>query len=312
MVEFATKSMPVETPPAAAAIHHGVRSNLVQILFLVAANGFVGAMIGVERTVVPLLGREFGLVSNVAITSFIISFGVTKAFTNLLAGRFADWIGRRTVLIFGWLIGIQVPVLVMYALDWKWVVFANALLGVGGFAAGINKTIGYGCVALVAFAATEVAARYGLRPYPFYIALAAGVLGLFLAVVLLRETQGNVEKEQLEMTNGEATPSWGEIFARVTFRDRSLFAAPRPGSYHVRLKFAETQYDAPRQRAMTIHINGRKVVEGFDVFATAGEANKAVDLVYSTIPPGTEQSIFDLWEMPSRVARVKRWCRRWK
>jgi len=98
-----------------------------------------------------------------------------------------------------------------------------------GFAAGINETIGYGCVALVAFAATETAARYGLRPYPFYIALAAAILGLFLAVVLLRETRGHVEKESLELTNGDAAPPWHRIFARVTFRDRSLFATVQAG-----------------------------------------------------------------------------------
>ncbi len=234
----------------AAPVLHGVRSNLRQILLLVAANAFVGAMIGVERTIVPLLGGEMGLVRDAAIGSFIVSFGVTKAITNLLAGRLADWFGRRAVLILGWVIGIPVPLMVLSATSWEWVVAANALLGINqglcwtltllmkidlggprrrGFAAGINETIGYGCVAVAALAATEVAARYGLRPYPFYIALGAALVGLAVAVALLRDTREHVEKEHQEMTGGGAVPRWGEIFRLVSWRNTSLMAAAQAG-----------------------------------------------------------------------------------
>ncbi len=237
-------------PVAAPAVSHGIRSNLSQILLLLAVNAFVGAMVGVERTVVPLLGQEFGLVSNAAITSFIVSFGVTKAFTNLFAGRLADWMGRRRVLIAGWLIGVPVPLVVLGATSWEWVVAANALLGINqgicwtltlfmkidlggpprrGFAAGINETIGYGCVAAVALAATEVAARYGLRPYPFYIALGVAVLGLLSAALFVRDTVRHVEKEHLEATNGALSPPWSYIFRQVSYRDRSLLAAAQAG-----------------------------------------------------------------------------------
>src|ERR1043166_8237019 len=236
--------------PAAPAVTHGVRSNLGQILLLVAVNAFVGAMIGVERAILPLLaGREFGIQSVLKTTSFIISFGITKAFTNLFAGRLADRIGRKTVLVLGWAIAIPVPLIVMHARSWEWVVFANVLLAVNqglcwtltllmkidlggpkrrGFAAGINETIGYGCVALAALAATEIANKYGLRPYPFYIGLGAAILGLLAALFFVRETRDHADKEHVDEAHG-ARPSWREIFERVTFRDRSLFAAAQAG-----------------------------------------------------------------------------------
>lgn len=242
--------MNVIAPTVPLAVNHGVRSNIGQILLLLAVNAFVGAMIGVERSVLPLLGKEFGILSITLTTSFIVSFGITKALTNLFAGRLADWFGRKRVLVAGWLIGIPVPLIVMHAPSWEWVIFANALLAVNqgicwtltlfmkidlggpqrrGFAAGINETIGYGCVALAAFAGTEVASAHGLRPYPFYIALGAAMFGLAVALLLVRETRGHVEKEHLEGTNGASAPRWRDIFARVTFGDRSVLAAVQAG-----------------------------------------------------------------------------------
>ncbi len=235
---------------AGTIVHHGMRPNLGQILLLVAVNGFVGAMIGVERSVLPLLGAEFGLVSSVVITSFIVSFGISKAITNLLAGRLADRLGRRRVLVAGWLIGIPVPWMVMGATSWTWVVAANALLGVNqglcwtltlfmkidlggprrrGLAAGINETIGYGCVALVALAATEIAARHGLRPYPFYIAAGAALFGFLVTLLFVRETVPHVEREGQGARSGEPALTWGAVFALVSGRDRSLLAAAQAG-----------------------------------------------------------------------------------
>jgi MFS family permease len=232
-------------------ILQGVRSNLPQIVLLVAVNAFVGTVIGVERTVLPLLGKAaFGLEKVIVITSFIVSFGITKAFTNLFAGRLADRFGRKRVLVAGWAVALPVPLIVMFAPSWGWVVFANALLAVNqglcwtltllmkidlggprrrGFAAGINETIGYGFVSLAGLAATEIAARYGLRPYPYLIALAAAAFGFLAALVLVRDTNGHMQKEHEDSKEG-AAPAWRDVFARVSFRDRSILAAVQAGA----------------------------------------------------------------------------------
>src|SRR5712692_8406700 len=183
-------------PPQAAhsVVQLGLRANWQQFTLLVIVNAFVGGMVGLERSIVPLLGpRAFGLASTTAVLSFILSFGVVKAASNLFAGRLSDRIGRKGVLVVGWLVGLPVPFLIIFAPSWGWVVFANVLLGINqglcwsttvimkidlagparrGLAMGLNEAAGYGAVALTALATGFIAARYGLRPDPFFLGMA--------------------------------------------------------------------------------------------------------------------------------------------
>ncbi|HKZ50979.1 MAG TPA: MFS transporter, partial [Dehalococcoidia bacterium] len=207
-----------------------------------------------ERTVVPLIGsQEFLLSLNIAITSFIISFGVVKALTNLLAGSLADSWGRRRILILGWLVGVPVPFIIMGAPNWWWIVAANALLGVNqgltwsmtvtmkidlvgpgrrGLAMGLNEFAGYLAVGLTALATGYLASRYGLRPEPFYLGIAYALLGLLLSWLLVRETKAHALLEASSMADpspAPSQPSFRSIFALTSWRDRSLFAASQAG-----------------------------------------------------------------------------------
>jgi len=209
-------------------------------------------MVGLERTVLPLLGeREFGLESQTAILSFIATFGLVKAGTNWFAGAMADRIGRRRVLLLGWLAGVPVPFLVIAAPTWGWIVAANVLLGVNqglawsttvimkidlvgperrGFAMGLNEFAGYLAVGLTAFATGVVAQRFGLRPEPFYLGIGFAAVGLALSALLVRDTMGHVrlETSQRGCETG-AAPGAGEAFARVSWRDPSLMACAQSG-----------------------------------------------------------------------------------
>ncbi len=172
-----------------SVVQLGLRANWQQFTLLVIVNAFVGAMVGLERSIVPLLGHQvFGLASTTAVLSFIMSFGVVKALANLFAGRLGDRIGRKGILVTGWLVGLPVPLLIIFAPSWGWVVFANVLLGINqglcwsttvimkidlvgparrGLAMGLNEAAGYGAVSLAAIAAGYLAAAYALRPQPF-------------------------------------------------------------------------------------------------------------------------------------------------
>src|SRR5205823_4760024 len=183
-----------------SAIQLGLRANWQQFLLLVLVNAFVGGMVGIERTVVPLLaGEAFGLASKTAILSFIVSFGLVKAGANLFAGRMGERFGRKRILVAGWLIGLPVPILVMLAPSWGWVVFANVLLGINqglcwsttvimkidlvgpahrGLAMGLNEFAGYVAVSLSALLTGYLAASHGLRPAPFYPGIAFAMVGL--------------------------------------------------------------------------------------------------------------------------------------
>ncbi|MDP9411209.1 MAG: MFS transporter [Actinomycetota bacterium] len=218
---------------------------------LVLVNAFVGGMVGIERTVVPLVGsEEFGLVVRTAIFSFIVSFGVVKACSNLVSGVLADSFGRKKVLVAGWLVGVPVPFMIMLAPSWGWIVAANVLLGVNqglawsmtvlmkidlvgprgrGLAVGLNEFAGYLAVGATALATGYLASAYGLRPEPFYLGVAYVALGLFVSAFLVRDTGGHV---RLEMESHPPEPSplgFREVFSRTSFKDRNLFACSQAG-----------------------------------------------------------------------------------
>src|SRR2546427_1664483 len=200
-----------------AAIQLGLRANWQQFTLLVIINAFVGGMVGLERSIVPLLGqRAFGLASTTAVLSFIVSFGVVKALANLFAGRLSDRIGRKGVLVVGWLVGLPVPLLIIFAPSWGWVVFANVLLGINqglcwsttvimkidlvgparrGLAMGINEAAGYMAVSASAIAAGYLAATYALRPQPFLLGVGFALAGLLLSLFFVRESHGHVQHQ---------------------------------------------------------------------------------------------------------------------
>jgi MFS family permease len=231
----------------------GLRENLPQFSLLVLINAFVGSMVGLERTVLPLLGeQDFGLTSKTAITSFIISFGVTKAIINLIAARLSDRIGRRPILITGWLFALPVPFLIIYAPAWWWVDLANVLLGVNqamawsmtvimkvdlvgptrrGLALGLNEFAGYLSVGVMSWLTGYIASQYALRPQPFYLGIAIAVLGLLLSVFFARETHGHtlVEAGSAVRSPAAQPPSLGAIFYATSIGNLSLFAACQAG-----------------------------------------------------------------------------------
>ncbi len=230
----------------------GLRQNWRQFALLVLVNAFVGAMVGLERSVLPVLGeREFGLASRTAALSFIATFGVVKALANVAAGRLGDRYGRKHVLVAGWLFALPVPFLVIWAPTWGWIVFANVLLGVNqglawstavimkidlvgpkqrGLAMGLNEFAGYIAVALSALATGMIAARYGLRPEPFYLGIAFVTLGLASSVLFVRDTAAHARAEAREH-DGPAPESLGmrELLARGSWRDPALASASQAG-----------------------------------------------------------------------------------
>jgi MFS family permease len=234
-----------------ATIALGLRANWRQFALLILINGFVGGMVGVERTVVPLIGAEtFKLDSTALITSFIVSFGLVKAFANLVSGQLADSWGRKKVLILGWAFGLPVPFMIIWAPSWEWIVAANALLGINqglawsmtvimkvdlvgpksrGLAVGLNEFAGYVAVGLTALATGYLAARYGLRPVPIYLGIGYAAFGTVLSVLLVRDTRGHVALESASQAEKPRTIGFREVFALTSFRDRNLFAASQAG-----------------------------------------------------------------------------------
>jgi MFS family permease len=235
----------------ASSVSLGLRANWPQFSLLVLINTFVGGMVGLERTVVPLIGsEEFKIASTTLVVSFIISFGVIKALANLVSGHLADIWGRKRVLVIGWLFGLPVPFIVMWAPSWEWVIVANALLGINqgfawsmtvimkvdlvgprsrGLAVGLNEFAGYLAVGVTAFLTGYIAAHYGLRPAPFYLGIGYAVLGLALSILLVRDTREHVRLEARGNQQPSEVASFWKFFSLTTFGDRNLFAACQAG-----------------------------------------------------------------------------------
>jgi MFS family permease len=228
-----------------ARVRIGLKENLALITLLVMINLFVGSMVGLERTVLPLLGeRVFGLASTSAALSFIVSFGFTKALINLLAGRISDQIGRKQVLIVGWIIGLFVPIIVIFAKSWWWVVFANVLLGINqgltwsmtvnmkvdlvtsrqrGLAIGLNEFAGYIGVASATVLSGYLASQYSLRPEPFILGIVFVIIGLILSLMVkdtekYLQLQSNPQKQR----DLDSSLSTAYVFQQTTWKDRTL------------------------------------------------------------------------------------------
>jgi MFS family permease len=232
----------------------GLGRNWRQFSLLVLVNAFVGAMVGLERTVLPLLAEEeFGLASKGAALSFIVTFGLVKALTNFVAGRLGDLFGRRRVLVWGWVVALPVPLLVIWAPSWGWVVAANVLLGVNqgltwsttvimkidlvgphrrGLAMGLNEFAGYLAVAFTALATGYVAEAFGLRPEPFYMGIAVAAAGLALSALFVRDTTAHAALEARTRTTEDARDAaldTREIIIRTSWRDPALSSASQAG-----------------------------------------------------------------------------------
>ena len=236
----------------------GLRPNIQQFLILVLVNAFVGAMIGLEQTVVPLIGKsEFGIESSAIIVSFIASFGAVKAILNLFAGNLSDKWGRKNVLILGWLFGIPVPIMLLLAPNWNWIIFANVLLGVNqglawsmtvnmkidlvgksqrGLALGLNEFAGYVSVAAVGFLTGYFASTFGLKPYPFYLGIVFAILGLAISWIIVKDTRRFTDleiKEDASASSKQETNvndfSFKEVFLQTSWKNRTLLSISQAG-----------------------------------------------------------------------------------
>ena len=251
---------PTSTPISApSTLKLGLLANWQQFTLLVIVNAFVGAMVGLERSVVPLIAQaDFGLTSKSLTLSFIVSFGIVKALANLFAGRFSDRIGRKQILVTGWLFALPVPFLIIFAPSWGWIVLANLLLGVNqglcwsttvimkidlvgpkqrGFAMGLNEFAGYLALSLSALVTGYLAATYGLRPVPFLPGIVFALSGLILSVFFVHETHAHAKQEaqasmsqsNLLLAGSDQKPSFREIFWLTSWKNRNLFSVSQAG-----------------------------------------------------------------------------------
>lgn len=248
----ATSGSPTATPPR--ALHLGLRANAAQFALLVVVNALVGGMLGQERTVLPLLaGREFGLTAYTATLTYILAFGLAKAAANYLAGTWSDRWGRKPVLVAGWLVAVPVPLLLIWAPGWGWVIAANVLLGVSqgmtwsttvimkidlvgpaqrGTAMGLNEAAGYLAVAGTALATGYLAEAHGLRPAPFLLGVAFAALGLGLSTLAVRETRGHAHLEATGHVSRDGLDhglSARQVFAVTSLREPALSSASQAG-----------------------------------------------------------------------------------
>jgi len=234
-----------------AAVHLGLRENLAQFTLLVIVNAFVGAMVGMERSILPSVAQEvFHLAARSAVLSFVMVFGLTKALTNYFAGQLADRKGRKKVLVAGWLAAVPVPFLLMWAPSWRWILVANMLLGISqgftwsitvimkidlvgaarrGLAMGLNEFAGYGAVAAAAWLTGWIAARHGLRPAPFYPGVVFMIVGLALSAFFVRETSSHVAVESDLRKAALSPPTQRNVFWRTSLADRNLSSISQAG-----------------------------------------------------------------------------------
>jgi predicted MFS family arabinose efflux permease len=231
------------TPPN----KQGLRTNWRQFSLLVIINAFVGGMVGLERSIFPQLAeQEFGLASKTAMLSFIMAFGVSKAIANYYTGKLADRVGRKWLLVIGWLVALPVPVLFIYTTHWNGIVFANILLGISqgltwsstvimkidlvgerdrGLAMGLNEFAGYVAVGLMAFLSGYIANRYGLTPYPFYLGIVIAGVGFVLSLIWAEDTRQLIKQEQV----AEDIHPQERVFLATTLRDKTLSAVTQAG-----------------------------------------------------------------------------------
>lgn len=228
-------------------IRLGLKANWQQFSLLVLINAFVGGMVGMERTILPEIAEaDFGMAARTAILSFIVVFGVVKAITNYYTGALADRVGRKNLLIIGWLVALPIPFILIYADTWNWVLLANVLLGINqgltwsstvvmkidlvgeknrGLAMGLNESAGYLAVGGVAFLTGWIAGEYGLRPYPFYLGIAFSVLGLLLSWWLVKDTAHHVKAE----TSSSQLPRLRNVFWETTWKNPNLGSISQAG-----------------------------------------------------------------------------------
>jgi len=229
----------------------GLKENWQQFSLLVLVNAFVGSMVGLERTILPLLAEDaFGVASRTAILSFIVTFGVAKALSNLFAGRASDNFGRKRILVLGWLFGLPVPFIIMFAPAWSWIVAANVFLGINqglawsstvimkidlvgpknrGLAMGLNEASGYIAVGLAALASGYIASRYGLGVESFYLGAVIAVVGFLLSITFVRETKDHALLEARETQHPDADHTFSKVFAMTSWKNRSLFSVSQAG-----------------------------------------------------------------------------------
>lgn len=225
----------------------GLKENWKQFAILVIINAFVGGMVGMERSIFPQFAEvQFGIASKTAILSFITAFGITKALTNYFTGRLANRFGRKNLLLFGWFVALPIPFILMNAMTWNWVIFANMMLGISqgltwsstvvmkidlvgekdrGLAMGLNEFAGYFAVGVVAFFSGYVANKYGITPYPFYIGVGISVIGFLLTLFLVRDTRLHTHKES--MTDNKIQLE--NVFMETTFKNKTLSSITQAG-----------------------------------------------------------------------------------
>lgn len=228
-------------------IQQGLKANWKQFTLLVIVNAFVGGMIGMERTILPQFAEiSFGIASKTAILSFITAFGLAKAIANYYTGKLANRVGRKNLLLIGWLLALPIPFMLLYAPSWNWVVFANVLLGISqgltwsstvlmkidlvgekdrGFAMGLNEFAGYLAVGVVAFLTGYLANRYGIIPYPFYLGIFISVTGFLLTALWVKDTRIFVQQEH----QTDQAPDLGHVFFETTFKNKTLSAVTQAG-----------------------------------------------------------------------------------